>query len=130
MFYLIIGPYQGHLDGYTFETQGQTSHPYSGQITRSSINTNQSLRMNSAAINTNQPSQRQTVQLISLSPTDEREMVWPNPSSNATYFMDLEGIDFSAASDETSDMKPSSSSEDVTAAPSRSIYPDIRSAFR
>ena len=70
------------------------------------------------------------MQLISLSPPEEKEQVWPNPAGHTAYCMDLDGIDFSAAPKETDDMKASSSMEDVTTAASKNIYPDIRSAFR
>ena len=139
-FIYIIGPYQGNLDGYSFDTPNQsytTSHSFHGHFTGyqpsgrpNSLNTNQSLQMNPNSKNINQSSQRQSVQLISLSPPEEKATVWPAPADGTAYCMDLEGIDFSAQPKETSDIKASASMEDVTQAPAANLYPDIRSAFR
>ena len=93
-----------------------------------SLNIGQPLKTGS--LNIGQPPKRQSVQLISLSPPEEKDLSWPNSNSHTAICMDLEGIDFSAPPKETSDIKSSSSMEDVTAAGSKNIYPDIRSAFR
>ena len=88
------------------------------------------MKMNPNSININQSPQRQSVQLISLSPPEEKDTVWPAPVDGTAYCMDLEGIDFSAPPKEAGDIKASASAEDVTQAPTANLYPDIRSAFR
>ena len=145
----------------TSPNPGPSSQFYHGQFTGyqlpvtttrrpDNVNINQSALNPPGSFNISQPPQRprnqpspnqtgslgitkpsETVELISLSPPENKDVTWPNSStSHGNFCMDLEGIDFSASQKDTSEIKSSSSMEDVTTAGNKSIYPDIRSAFR